>query len=371
MSKSTSRRNTPAQEAPVETATTEQTSQSPAKKITKTQTDPLIATARIKNAVNGGYLNKAGNEKAKVIKDSLAKFPEEDNSDEKRDLVAQKVALSKSKIRFSLDSSTTLAAASTHIAKTLISLAIAQAKLANVKTANIKHLYAANLRTHALYPLLSGLPSFESQLYEHELRETQKKLDGCIANIQSRLEKEFCKKYDVKRIAAEKPAEKPAKSENPKVKPAEVPTDDRDVSFIHYVVAICVDVKSGDVGMRTSKKFQKHISDIVLDFARRTAVTASRIIGYKNNKTINSEAIIEAITIKFTENASFTDSFVFTTVMSPAKTDAEGVVIASAAPIAAVAKTTTYTDCGVESFLKDVQRITAEYPVHETVEVAV
>ena len=286
-------------------------------KTPKTPVEPLIATARVKNAVNDDLLNNAGNALAESFKVQLSAFPENDDSAEKQALEAKKVALSKCKVRFSNKSSTYLAGACTVLARSLISTALSQAKTHDVKTVNVKHLYSAGLRGHEMYPLIVGLPSFENQLREYELQESQKCLDKHIKNAVTRAEKEFCKKYNVKKTPGE--SDKSSKTES-KGEPKQTATstqepDDDNVSFVYYVVAICVSEKD-DPSMRTSKKFQKHISDIILEFAQRTIIHASRLTTHMNNKTINEEAVLESIISKYIENVPFKDTFEFKQVPS-------------------------------------------------------
>jgi histone H3/H4 len=325
------------------------TSQKPA----KTSVIPLIATARVKNAVNDDLLNCAGNIIAAEVKSSLLKFSPDETSDEKTLLESKKNALSKCKIRFSSKSATHLAGACTVLAKSLIVTALTQAKLHDVKTVNVKHLYASDLRKHEMYPLIVGLPSFEAQLREYELQEAQKKLDGYVSNIRARAEKEFCKKYGVKKLVVEgdKQSEKPSQ---PKAQSPAEPQAEEDVSFIYYIVAICASVKNDDASMRTSKKFQKHISDIVLEFARRTAVHASRLTTHMNNKTINESTILESVVMKYIENVPFKDSFSFSQASA---TTESGVIVEHTV----ATKQTTYIGRDVNALLASIESTVAEY----------
>lgn len=208
-------------------------------------------------------------------------------------------ALSDQRFPIAKDSSVALSVALEAIAREISVAAIEHCKETGRKIVHVDNLHLADPSKLPLYSLYSISPSFRTE----STRVATEQATAAAVALKKQYEKEFKKLHGVTRAKKTDAAAATSSTEAPKAEEAhkvEEPATESDTyGFVYYVSKISKSMADSEPysasGLRISKAFSQHVSDILVDVINRLVVLLPSMIKCLKVKTVGVKSLLSAL----------------------------------------------------------------------------
>lgn len=267
--------------------------------------------------------------------------------------------LSDQRFPIAKDSSVALSVALEAVAREISTAAIEHCKKANRKIVHIDNFHLADPSKLPLFALYSTSASFQAEAS----RVAAEQATAAALALKKQYEKEFKKLHGVtraKKTEAVSPTEVP-KVEEPAPK-AEEPVSESDTyGFVYYVSKIAKSIVDSEpyneAGLRISKTFSQHVSDILVDIINRLVVLLPAMIRCLKVKTVGVKSLLSTLELILTDGHAKHETLEYKQILRP-----DPVLLKKAEEMALQDKNYKYNVSDIKNVLVDGYEHVITYP---------